>query len=397
MPVERSSNFLNISIWSFTDNGSWDITDSIDGIEMNSNASEIIQRCKISLTMHTDKIIESKIGTFKEKYAISIEVFDASQNSITCNISYTGYPLSYLDMDLFNMNYQDINYNKQKSLSFSIELLYESALHTFSTTHAVLENTTYDNVVSFMKSELNSCNCFPFKIDPADSIHGSKQFEYFFIPDMKKFELLQYIVSRGYTKQDNDYAIPSIGPQGYAIPRLKISSESRIIKTHIFPDIKGVKDFNEMFVTDFDIERFPKKYLNAGFINTVFQTSLFKTKYETPKYANPKVNSSILVKDLFNTARSRVHNSFDQFSSYNQIRSYYDKIRNVANIRLRTNTIKTFDWLYPGLYVIDIVFEGLMLHEYNGKWIIIATELSITRQGNEFVPYFDFFLIPYEI
>ena len=129
----RSSHFLNMSVTVYNEENAYNITDMVTNFQATLTKNDPHQRITLDLSVHSDSIVDTQIGFFREKYVVFIELYDASQDAITDSIVFDLVPLHYDGFDT-----QGINRDSEKNLAdmkLSIELLNRSDIELFKTYH----------------------------------------------------------------------------------------------------------------------------------------------------------------------------------------------------------------------------------------------------------------------
>jgi len=150
----RSSKFINLDVWCYSDAGSWNITDSVTNFNYSTSRTSMIQDVSIALNMSSGKLKATSIGFFKEKYVITIELFDSSQKTVIDTITFDTNVIKYNNFDISELN-EDSSPNNDHDFAFSIDLFNTINEGSFININKVLEETTYKKVFDYVIQQFN--------------------------------------------------------------------------------------------------------------------------------------------------------------------------------------------------------------------------------------------------
>lgn len=378
----RSSKFINLSVWCYSDVGSWDITDSITNFNYVTSRTSMIQEISISLNMTSQKLQKTSIGFFKEKYVILVELFDSSQKTVVDTTTFDTSVLRYNGLDISQLN-QDSEPNNTHEIAFSIELFNTINEGAFTNYNTILEDTTHKKVFKDVIGQFAKKGVYKFEIDPCDPV-VTEELEQFFIPDMRLYSTLPFVMNKGYNKED----IPTacyITHKGLCIYSLDKAKTRKKITTTIYPKRSDVKDFEDVFVTKFEIIRDPSIVLQHGRKIPVFSTSIWKHRYHTPRYADTKLTNPIFLPDLYKDVQSRTYSTDSDIKDTNAIKSFQETVRHISMVKLTLNRWTKFDQLLPMRHLYKLNFTGASFNYLSSEYFIHSASVTVHRDNNEFV------------
>jgi len=376
----RTSKFINLDVWCYSEVGSWNITDSVTNFSYSTSRTSMIQDITLGLNMSSGKLKSTGIGLFKEKYVIVVELFDSSQKTVVDTITFDTSVLRYNGFDISEIN-QDSKPHNDKDIAFSIDLFNTVNEGAFININKVLEKTTYKKVVKYVMKQLNDNGVYNFEIDPSNP--EISHIDQFFIPDMRLYAALPYVLNRGYSKRD--VVATYITNKGLCIYTMSKTKTRKKIKTTIYPTRESVRDFEDIFVTDFKVIRDPSVVLRKGRKQPIFSTSEYRHRYHMPRYADKKIKNPIFLPHLYKNVQTRTYVTNSDIDDINAINSFEEHFRLISMIELTLNRWKKFVELLPmrNLYVINIT--GASYAYLSSEYFIHSSTINITRDNNEFI------------
>lgn len=380
----RSSHFLNMSVTVYNEENAYNITDMVTNFQATLTKNDPHQRITLDLSVHSDSIVDTQIGFFREKYVVFIELYDASQDAITDSIVFDLVPLHYDGFDT-----QGINRDSEKNLAdmkLSIELLNRSDIELFKTYHNVFEFKQYKDLFQLIRNDW--INDFVLEKD-IDEPFGNKLQDQFFIPEMKWQDVIPYLMNKGYAGEGEPMTYFNT-TEGLSLYRLEESKKRKKIETIVFPDRDQIKDFNEIFVEGFQLARIPKQRLYTGRKQRIFETSLNKNRILSPHQRDPKLSKDVWLPKYLEDVEMRNIETFDQYhNSVNAISSFYDGVRSTHKLHLTLTRWAKFEWFYPLRHIFQVSYTGKALTKLNDEFYVADYTLFVTRHKNEFVPRVD--------
>jgi len=376
----RSSHFINLDVWCYSEIGSWNITDSVTNFSYTTSRTSMIQDVTLGLNMSSGKLKSTAIGFFKERYVILVELFDSSQRTVVDTIMFNTSVIKYNGFDISAIN-QDSKPHNDKELAFSIDLFNTINEGSFININKVLEKTTYKKVFNYVIGQLNKNGVYNFEIDPSNP--EISKVDQFFIPDMRLYAALPYVLNRGYSKRD--VVASYITNKGLCIYTMSKTKTRKKIKTTLYPSRPTVQDFEDLFVTDFKVIRDPSIVLRKGRKQPIFSTSVYRHRYHMPRYADKKIKNPIFLPQLYKNVQTRTYMTDSDIHDINAINSFEEHARLISMIELTLNRWKKFDELLPmrNLYKLNII--GASYRYLSSEYFIHSSTVTITRNNNEFI------------
>ena len=380
----KSSSFFNIKVELLQpDQQPIDITDSVEEFHLVYEKSNIFPQIELNLKTNTAKIQKYHLGFFAEKYKVTLEIFDNSRENILDSITMVVKPTKYLNLDLkmISRMMETSNPDSNSSdVSFSILLINSFTESLFFSKSLIFERSiSYDELFSTVIAEAPGW----FEFDPPE--HPELIFKQFFIPYDRLYNVIAYVVSKGYFSEFNSVCF-IISHNGLRLYNLKNTKKREIIKTSIFPNASNVENLHGIFVVDFSIDRSPDLKLKygtrmqtIGVGNFRGDTTLTGVNYTAKNAAfNPNMFEDIPSQQLeyhnFGLKNSVVQNSvISAFSEMNVL-------------KLSITKWSSFEYLMPLKHLYNLMFTSKTLSDYSGLYYIVSTDIRVKRVKQEFTP-----------
>jgi len=376
----RSSKFINLDVWCYSEAGSWNITDSITNFSYTTSRTSMIQDISIALNMSSGKLKSTSIGFFKERYVITVELFDSSQKTVVDTITFDTSVIRYNNFNISEIN-QDSKPHNDKDLAFSIDLFNTINEGAFININKVLEFTTYKKIFKYVIGQLNNNGVYNFEVDPSNP--EISFVEQFFIPDMRLYAALPYVLNRGYSKRD--VVATYITNKGLCIYTMSKTKTRKKITTTIYPSRADVKDFEDIFVTNFEVIRDPSVVLRKGRKQPIFSTSVFRHRYHMPRYADKKIKNPIFLPQLYKNVQTRTYITNSDVNDINAINSFDENARLISMLELTLNRWTKFDELLPMRNLYKVNITGASYSYLSSEYFIHSSTVNVTRDNNEFI------------
>jgi len=377
---KRTSNFISPTVWLYNDNNSYNITDVTMKFVSFLDFSTPFQGLELNLSMSSDKINEMQLGHFKEKYVVTLELFDSSQKSVIDTITYDMMPYKYDGYDISILSKHQNNNDNHGTIDLTVYLINSNTVELFNTTSAIHVDKKYKDIFSKTITDLG------VPIKEKDEPHSKIKHEEFFCPTARKFDHMNYVLNKGFLNKDiGEIGTSIMTNDGLCVYRTEKSKDRKKLKTMIHPKTAdAMKDFQDMFVTNFKLERNIQDKLNIGHKASFFTSHVKKSRYKAVDKKKADYGQKLMLPKVFKESRSRTYEINDEYKQADFATSIDDAYRDLHHIKLTLNRWKKFEQLIPLRHILNVKFTSDLIKNNSGDYIIRSNRIVVERTGQEF-------------
>ena len=380
----KSSSFFNIKVeLKQPHQQAIDITDSVEKFHLVYEKSNIFPQIELHLKTNTAKIQNYHIGFFSEKYDVTLEIYDNSRENILDSISMTLKPTKYLNLDLKMVSRMMETSNPDSNsgeIEFSMLLINSFTESLFFSKSLIWERpVSYDEIFSTVIAEA------PGWYEYDDPEFPELTFEQFFIPYDRLYNVIAYVVSKGYFSEFNSVCF-IISHNGLRLYNLKNTKKRPIIKTAIFPNASDIKDLNGIFVVDFSIDRSPDLKLKYGTRMQTIGVGHFRGD-TTIRGVNYTAKNAAFNPNMFEDIPSQ-QLEYHNFGLKNSVvqNSIISAFSEMNVLKLSVTKWSSFEYIMPLKHLYNLMFTSKTLSNYSGQYYIVSTDITVERVKQEFTP-----------